>query len=108
VSVRVRHRQRILRTRTLKLSVACDEACSLIASARVSAPRGGSRPKARVRLGPSSSRRTVKLRFTRRGAARIRRALRAHRTVRVLVRVAAFDAANNWGGGPQNTVRITG
>jgi glucose/arabinose dehydrogenase len=109
VSVRARHRQRILRSRTLRVSVVCSEPCSLIVSAHVSGPRGRSRPKARVQLGSSAAaRRTITLRFTRRGTARIRRALRAHRTVRAVIRAAGIDAAGNWGIGRQQTVRITG
>jgi hypothetical protein len=62
-----------------------------------------------VQLGSSAAaRRTITLRFTRRGTARIRRALRAHRTVRAVIRAAGIDAAGNWGIGRQQTVRITG
>jgi hypothetical protein len=107
VTVRIRHRQRILRSRKLTLNVACNEPCSLIVSARVSGPGGRSRPKARVRLGLSGARRTITLSFSRRAVTRIERALMAHRKVRAVVRVAGADAAQNWASVRLETVRIT-
>jgi hypothetical protein len=108
-TVGIRKRQRVLRSRTITLSVLCNEPCSLIASAHVSGPRGVHRPKARVRVPAiSGARRTVHLVFTPAGVARIRRALKDHRRVIATVQVAGADAAKNYGNATAVTVRITG
>jgi hypothetical protein len=108
LTVNARRRQRVLRSRTLTLRVACDERCSLIASARVTGTRGSRRPNARTRLAFGSSPRTVRLVFSRAEIKRIRRALAAKRKVVATLRVSGGDAAANYSAASVLTVRITG
>ena len=106
--VGVRHRQRILRSRTLVFSVRCSEPCQLVASARVRGTGGTHVPKAHLEESGWRLQRTVRLRFTRAGIARIRRALRAHRKVVAHLAVAVEDPAHNRRQAKTQTVRITG
>ncbi len=92
LKLRVTGLRSVRRRRRLSAALRTDEACRATLSARV---RGVARFRTAHRSLAPSKRTVVTLRLTRRGAARIRRALRRHRWLRLSVRVQAVDGAGN-------------
>jgi hypothetical protein len=91
------------------LGAGCSEPCSIRAAGTVSGTGAGHAPRlvgtaARAAAGTKP----MRLAITRRGATRIRRALRRHKRVFAVVRVAATDAAGNAAAPKTVRVRITG
>jgi hypothetical protein len=104
-----RSRQRAARRRAVVLGAGCSEPCSIRAAGTVSGTGAGHAPRlvataARAAAGTKP----MRLAITRRGATRIRRALRRHKRVFAVVRVAATDAAGNAAAPKTVRVRITG
>ena len=83
-------RQRLGRSRTIRLTASCSEACALKSAARIA----GVRLRTAARL-PAGRTVVVRLRLSRAQAARVRRSLRRHRSLLVRVNARATDAAGN-------------
>ena len=87
-------RQRGHRTRSLRVSASCDEACQVTVTGRLT---GGVRRRlagTRRRLNANSAVR-LRVRLSRSAARSVRRALRRGRSVRASITVEAVDAAGN-------------
>jgi glucose/arabinose dehydrogenase len=89
--VSLERRQAALR-RGLRLRVACAEACSLTVAARIAGVASFRRETRSVAAGQAVQ---VRLKLSRRGSARARRALRRHRRLTARVELTARDAAGN-------------
>jgi glucose/arabinose dehydrogenase len=82
--------RRVTRRRYLRLALRAKAACSVTITGRI---RGVGRTRtARVRI-TAGQRRIVRLRVTRRTNAKLRRALRRHRTVRLTLRISSRDGS---------------
>jgi glucose/arabinose dehydrogenase len=80
----------VTRRRYLRFALRAKAACSVTITGRL---RGVGRIRtARLRIA-AGQRRTVRLRVTRRTNAKLRRALRRHRTVRLTLRISSRDAS---------------
>ncbi len=99
LSVRVAHRQRVLRTGAVSLRARCSERCVLRGSGRIAVSRAARTLRAgttRRTLPASSSRRArVRVRVGPRNRVRVRRALRRGGRATVRVTLSATDAAGN-------------
>jgi hypothetical protein len=89
--VSVERRQAALR-RGLRLRVACAEACRLEVAARI---RGIATFRRTTRSLAAGQAVQVRLKLSRRGSARVRRALRRHRRLTARVELTARDGAGN-------------
>jgi hypothetical protein len=97
LTLRAARRQRLRRDRRIAVRAACDEACAVAVSAAVRIA-GRRRPVARTGSSQplaAAARTRVRLRLSRRGAARVLRALRGGRRVTVAFAATATDAAGN-------------
>jgi len=101
--------QRVLRRGAVLVAVRCPgEACSASATASVALPRGRTlRLASGRREGARGQRLTLRLTLGSDARAALRRALRAGRSPRALVRVLARDAAGNRTV-VKRTIRLTG
>ena len=101
--------QRVLRRGAVLVTVRCPgEACSASATASVALPRGRTlRLASSRREGARGQRLTLRLTLASDARAALRRALRAGRSPRALVRVLARDAAGNRTV-VRRTIRLTG
>jgi glucose/arabinose dehydrogenase len=106
ISVRVKHRQRVLRTGVLQLRVRCDEQCTLRTGGAMRVRRRGHASAARSALALTRTRRTlaagalvrVRLRVPARARRAVRRALARHgRKVTARLVLSATDGAGNTG-----------
>jgi RTX calcium-binding nonapeptide repeat (4 copies) len=105
LSLRVPSRQRLLRQRSVRLTVGClDEACTTVTSA------AGRVARARISIGPLTVRlapgakRTLRLRLRPKQLSALRSALAAGRRPRLRLTVRARDAAGN---ALKRTARVT-
>jgi glucose/arabinose dehydrogenase len=80
----------VTRRRYVRLALRAGAACSVTVSGRISGV--GRVRTARVRIA-AGARRTVRLRVTRRTNAKLRRALRRHRSVRLTLQISSRDAS---------------
>jgi hypothetical protein len=106
IGVRVKHRQRVLRTGVLQLRVRCDEQCTLRTGGAMEVRRRGHASAARSALALTRTRRTlaagalvrVRLRVPARARRAVRRALARHgRKVTARLVLSATDGAGNTG-----------
>ena len=82
--------RRVTRRRYLRLALRAKAACRVTITGRI---RGVGRTRTTRLQIAAGQRRTVRLRVTRRTNAKLRRALRRHRTVRLTLRISSRDAS---------------